>query len=155
MRSQKRAVALATAALSVGGLFAIGAAPGAAAAPAQTTAQTTAQSDRSAPAALGASGVAAADVNAQLRCSRPYVCFYRGSQYKAAYKDWGYQQLGPRARSANIVINARRNDGARIYLQRYNGSGKHWECARPGRSYRINSGWMPYAINIRNSPSCR
>ncbi|MFD3518563.1 hypothetical protein [Streptomyces sp. NPDC058657] len=161
MRSQKRAVALATAALSVGGLFAVGAAPGAAAAPAKPAAQTV----RSAPAALAASGVnasaaKAADVTAaafkaQLRCGRPYVCFYRGGQFKAAYKDWGYQQLGPRARSANIVVNSRRTDGARVYLQRYNGSGKHWECARPGRSYRISSGWMPYALNIRNSPSCR
>ncbi|MFF0744369.1 hypothetical protein ACFYVL_28615 [Streptomyces sp. NPDC004111] len=151
MRSQKRAVALATAALSVGGLFAVGTAPGAAAAPAQSQARAV----PSAPATLGASGVAAAAVNARVRCAWPRVCFYRNSTLKAAYKDRGYQRLGSGGRSSNVVVNSRRDDGARIYLQRRNGSGKHWECARPGRSYRISSGWMPYAINIRNSPSCR
>ncbi|MFI0979930.1 hypothetical protein ACH4SP_23365 [Streptomyces sp. NPDC021093] len=146
--TQKRGVALATAALSVGGLFAVGAAPGAAAAPART--QSAVQSQ-----AVQSSAVRSADVNAAARCRWPNVCFYRGNSFKAAYKDRGYQSLGPRARTANHVINSRRDDGARIYLQRLNGTGRHWECARPNRSYTIKSGWRPYAINIRNSPSCR
>ncbi|MGW7415541.1 hypothetical protein [Streptomyces sp. NPDC054863] len=150
--SQKRGVALATATLSVGGLFAVGAAPGAAAAPART--QSAVQ-----PAALSSavqsSSVRSADVNAAARCRWPNVCFYRGNSFKAAYKDRGYQRLGSRARTANYVVNTRRDDGARIYLQRRNGSGKHWECARPGRAYSIKSGWKPYAIDIRNSPRCR
>ncbi|MEU8893248.1 hypothetical protein [Streptomyces sp. NPDC048442] len=145
--SQKRGIALATATLSVGGLFAVGAAPGAAAAPART--QSAAQP------AVQSSSVQSAGVNAAARCNWPYVCFYRGGSFRAAYKDRGYQGLGPGGRSANHVINTRRDDGARIYLQRLNGSGRHWECARPGRSYTIKSGWRPYAINIRNSPSCR
>ncbi|GGZ88081.1 hypothetical protein GCM10010329_05220 [Streptomyces spiroverticillatus] len=145
MHAPKRAVALATAALTLGGLFAAGATP-AAAAPAKAAVK--------APAAVSA--VSAADVQAQARrCAWPRVCFYRGNTYKAAYKDLGYQRLGSRARSSNVIVNSRYDDGARIYLMRHNGTGKHWECAKPRRVYSLRPGWKPYAIDIRNSPSCR
>ncbi|MFI5802724.1 hypothetical protein [Streptomyces sp. NPDC051561] len=149
--THKRAVALTTAVLSVGGLFAVGPASGAAAAPAQAR---TVQSAGATSAQAG-SEVATTGVNAQARCNWPRVCFYRYGTLKAAYKDKGFQYLGARGRSSNRIVNTRRDDGARIYVQRYNGSGKHWECARPGRSYGLKAGWMPYAINIRNSPTCR
>ncbi|MFJ2739124.1 hypothetical protein ACIO3O_05605 [Streptomyces sp. NPDC087440] len=142
MHAPERAVALATAALTLGGLFAAGTGTAAAATPAK--------------AAAAVTTVNTAGVQAQARrCAWPRVCFYRGNTYKAAYKDGGYQQLGSRARSANVIVNSRYDDGARIYLMRHNGTGKHWECAKPRRVYGVRAGWKPYAINIRNSPSCR
>ncbi|MCX5204713.1 hypothetical protein OG897_25065 [Streptomyces sp. NBC_00237] len=149
MHAPKRTVALATAALTLGGLFAAGAGP-AAAAPAKASVS------KPAAATSAVNTVGAADLSAQARrCDWPRVCFYRGNTYKAAYKDWGYQLLGPRGRSSNVIVNSRYDDGARIYLMRHNGTGRHWECAKPRRVYSVRPGWKPYAINIRNSPSCR
>jgi hypothetical protein len=149
MHASRRAVALATAALTLGGLFAAGAGT-ASAAPAKASVSKAAATT----AAVNTAG--AADISAQARrCDWPRVCFYRGNSYRAGYQDRGFQWLGSGGRSSNVIVNSRYDDGARIYLMRRNGTGKHWECAKPRRVYSVRPGWKPYAINIRNSPSCR
>ncbi|GGS10166.1 hypothetical protein GCM10010252_56620 [Streptomyces aureoverticillatus] len=145
----KRA-ALGTAALALGGgLLASGAAPtafasqGSAAqrAPQATTAVTDQGTQQSAEARRPG-------------CPWPYVCFYKGNTMLAKYKDMGYQNLGPRAKQAKVITNARRDDGAKLYFVHTSGQRKS-ACLKPRTTGFVNPGWKPYAIDIRNSPSCR
>ncbi|MFJ5221505.1 hypothetical protein [Streptomyces sp. NPDC088400] len=87
-------------------------------------------------------------------CAYPSVCFIKGGTTVAAYKDMGYQALGAKAKSATSIYNSRKDDGARIYGVKSNGT-KAWGCAKPKGTYKVNAGWKLYAIDIRNSPSCK
>nr|WSZ97959.1 hypothetical protein OH820_21860 [Streptomyces sp. NBC_00857] len=94
-------------------------------------------------------------VNAQkASCAYPSVCFIKGGKTVAAYKDMGYQALGSKAKSATSVHNTRKDDGARIYGVKSDGT-KAWGCAKPKGTYKVAAGWKLYAIDIRNSPSCK
>ncbi|EPH42398.1 hypothetical protein ABT390_34690 [Streptomyces aurantiacus] len=143
-------VALGTAALALGGgLMASSAAPTAFAS--------------QGPGAQRAPGAGAAVVDQAIQqsgearrpgCAWPNVCFYKGNTLLAKYKDMGYQNLGPRAKQAKVITNSRRDDGAKLYFVHTSGQRKS-ACLKPRTTGSVNPGWKPYAIDIRNSPSCR
>ncbi|MET9291216.1 hypothetical protein [Streptomyces sp. NPDC003077] len=87
-------------------------------------------------------------------CPWPYVCFYKGGRRVGAYKDMGYQRLGRQSQQATSVYNSRNDDGARVYGIHSSGA-RRWSCARPNSRYHVTPGWRLYAIDIRNSPSCK
>ncbi|MFJ1745576.1 hypothetical protein ACIOJD_04945 [Streptomyces sp. NPDC088116] len=87
-------------------------------------------------------------------CAYPSVCFIKGGKTVAAYKDMGYQKLSAKAKSATSIHNSRKDDGARIYGVKSNGT-KAWSCVKPKTTHTVNAGWKIYAIDIRNSPSCK
>ncbi|MFE2498304.1 hypothetical protein ACFXKS_27125 [Streptomyces scopuliridis] len=135
MITRKR-IALASAALALGGSLI--AAPGAFASGAAPAAQ----------AAEEAQGVLKAS------CKYPNVCFIKGGKTVASYKDMGYQKLGAKARSATSIHNSRNNDGAKLYYVHTSGK-KATSCATPHQTRVVNPGWKLYALDIRNSPTCK
>lgn len=149
MFSRKR-VALGTAALTLGGgLLASGAAPTALASPGSGA--------QRAPVASTAAVEYGTQQTAEARrpgCPWPYVCFYKGNTLLSKYKDMGHQGLGPRAKQAKVITNARRDDGAKLFFVHTSGQRKS-ACLKPRATGYVNPGWKPYAIDIRDSPGCR
>ncbi|WP_171164292.1 hypothetical protein [Streptomyces sp. I05A-00742] len=139
MNVRKR-IALASAALALGGgLVAAGPASGAFA-------------DAGPGAAVGATRDASAAAKAN--CQYPNVCFIKNGRTIASYKDRGYQKLGSKARSAREIYNSRKDDGAKVYFVHTSGK-KATACFRPKARAGVGAGWTAYAIDIRNSPTCK
>ncbi|PVE06604.1 hypothetical protein [Streptomyces scopuliridis] len=138
MITRKR-IALASAALALGG--GLIAAPGALA-------------SQGAPAAQAAAEAQAAQGVQKASCTYPNVCFIKGGKTVASYKDMGYQKLGTKARSATAGHNSRNDDGAKLYFVHTSGK-KATSCAKPHQSWTVKKGWKMYALDIRNSPTCK
>ncbi|MFE3711430.1 hypothetical protein ACFXPE_39455 [Streptomyces scopuliridis] len=107
-----------------------------------------------APRAVASGAAPAAQGVQKASCKYPNVCFIKSGKTVASYKDMGYQKLGAKARSATSIHNSRNNDGAKLYYVHTSGK-KATSCATPHQTRVVNPGWKLYALDIRNSPTCK